>query len=109
MVFLCSLVNAKILNMHNIASEALGDLINNSLTKTKNKKMKNKTSKQSLNTPVAETNTPAITDMKPKPGNAPASGVGVGRGGPKTSPTDGRSLKPSGGKGNMKKGGKTKK
>lgn len=44
--------------------------------------------------------------MKTKPGTAKPSGAGVGKGGPKTSPTDGRSLKPSG-KGTSK-GGKKK-
>lgn len=45
---------------------------------------------------------PPAVDMKPKPGNAKPSGAGVGKGGPKTSPTDGGSLKPKGGKGKKK-------
>lgn len=52
---------------------------------------------------ATETN---ATNMKPKSGTAKPSGAGVGKGGPKTSPTDGKSLKPSGAKGGkMKKGG----
>lgn len=52
------------------------------------------------------------TKMKTKPGTSKPSGAGVGKGGPKTSPTDGGSLKPGGmKKGGMKykKGGQTKK
>jgi len=47
-------------------------------------------------------NTPAVESMKTKPGTAKPSGAGVGKGGPKTSPTDGGSLKPKGGKGKKK-------
>lgn len=68
---------------------------NNSLTKTKTSKMKKTTN-------VATQAIPPVTDMKPKPGTAKPSGRGVGKGGKATSPTDGGSLKPRGGK--VKKG-----
>lgn len=46
--------------------------------------------------------------MKTKAGTAKPSGAGVGKGGPATSPTDGRSLNVKK-KGGSVKGGKTKK
>lgn len=70
----------------------------------KRQKMSNK-----KNTEVVAVATEAdtnVTNMKPKAGTAKPSGAGVGKGGPKTSPTDGGSLKVKGGKkGNYKKGG----
>lgn len=68
------------------------------INKTKTKKMKQTQSReikdgQSL---------PPVENMKPKPGTAKPSGAGVGKGGPKTSPTDGGSLKVKGGKGKKK-------
>lgn len=48
-------------------------------------------------------------NMKTAKGTAKPSGNGVGKGGAKTSPTDGGSLKPKGGGGkSMKKGGTKK-
>lgn len=80
---------------HNLNSEI--PYTNHLITKQKKNKMKNQ--------PVSTTDS-NVTNMKPKSGTAKPSGAGVGKGGPKTSPTDGRSLKPSGAKGGkMKKGG----
>ena len=66
-------------------------------------KMKKKMKKS---TAIATSTTPPMENMKPKPGTSKPSGAGVGRGGPKQSPTDGGSLKPRGGKGKTPKKGK---
>lgn len=57
---------------------------------------------------MSNENKPVNEGMKPKSGTAKPSGK-IGKGGDKTSPTDGGSLKPGGKKQTMKKGGPVKK
>lgn len=66
------------------------------INKTKNRKMKNKTT--TVVAATCEIAKPVVENMKPKKGTAKPSGAGVGKGGPATSPTDGGSLKVKGGK-----------